>query len=96
MKPPKIRQFRIEDPVLHAEFEDGSLRDFNLRTLDFYDLLKREGRIAQATLDPGGYGISWDDEHDVSENRVWNALTPASTSTSSVQRSPQVERGEGA
>jgi hypothetical protein len=58
---------RASGSLLHAEFEDGSVRDFDLLTLDFYDLLKQEGRLNQATLDPGGYGISWDDEHDVSE-----------------------------
>ncbi|MBI4673688.1 MAG: DUF2442 domain-containing protein [Chloroflexi bacterium] len=40
--------------------------------LDRFQLLKHEAFCKAVTVDPGGYGISWDDEMDLSEYELWN------------------------
>lgn len=40
--------------------------------LDRFQLLKHEAFFKAVTVDPGGYGISWDDEMDLSESELWN------------------------
>jgi hypothetical protein len=34
--------------------------------------LKHEAFFRAVTVDPGGYGVSWDDETDLSEYELWN------------------------
>lgn len=40
--------------------------------LDRFQLLRHEAFFKAVTVDPGGYGISWDDEMDLSEYELWN------------------------
>ena len=43
----------------------------NLVGLDRFRLLKDEAFFKAVRVDAGGYGISWDDETDLSEYELW-------------------------
>ncbi|NCC35629.1 MAG: DUF2442 domain-containing protein, partial [Chloroflexia bacterium] len=36
-----------------------------------FQLLRYDAFFNAVTVDPGGYGISWNDEMDVSEDELW-------------------------
>ena len=40
--------------------------------LDRFQLLKHDAFFEAVTGDPGGYGVSWNDEMDLSEYELWN------------------------
>ena len=40
--------------------------------LDRFRLLQNEAFFKMAAVDPGGYGVSWNDEIDLSEYELWN------------------------
>ena len=40
--------------------------------LDRFKLLKNEAFFKAITVDSGGYGVTWDDETDLSEYELWN------------------------
>jgi hypothetical protein len=40
--------------------------------LDRFQSLKNEAFFNTVTVDPGGYGVSWNDETDLSEYELWN------------------------
>ena len=39
--------------------------------LERFQLLKREAFFKAVAVDSGGYGVSWDDEMDLSEYELW-------------------------
>ncbi len=39
---------------------------------EFYKDLQNKDLFAQAVVDTGGYGISWNDDIDISEYELWN------------------------
>jgi hypothetical protein len=43
-----------------------------LLNLDRFQLLKNEAFFKVVTVDPGGYGVAWYDEMDLSEYELWN------------------------
>lgn len=75
MKPPKIQYVRaIEHYRLLLIFENGELRLFSLlaKLNTFpYSELKNNEIFKNVQLDSGGYGISWNDDIDLSENELW-------------------------
>jgi len=38
---------------------------------EHFERLKNISYFKSAKVDPGGYGISWDDDCDLSENELW-------------------------
>jgi len=40
--------------------------------LDRFRWLRNEAFFNTVTVDPGGYGVSWNDETDLSEYELWN------------------------
>jgi hypothetical protein len=40
--------------------------------LDRFQLLKHDAFFEAVIVDLGGYGVSWDDEMDLSEYELWN------------------------
>ena len=40
--------------------------------LERFQLLKNEAFFKAVVVDSGGYGVSWDDETDLSEYELWN------------------------
>jgi hypothetical protein len=63
-------------PGKHLEvvFENGVRKDYDcnqvLKRPEFF-LLQDEGFFRAARVDAGGYGISWNDDVDVSEYEAW-------------------------
>ena len=41
-------------------------------SLERFQLLQHEAFFKAVAVDPGGYGVSWDDERDLSEYELWN------------------------
>lgn len=41
-------------------------------SLERFQLLNHEAFFKAVAVDPGGYGISWNDETDLSEYELWN------------------------
>ncbi|MCK4766376.1 MAG: DUF2442 domain-containing protein [Candidatus Aminicenantes bacterium] len=77
---PKIKDVYVDKGyILVVNFENGVQKkyDFN-RNFDnpvFRDL-KNEYLFKQVKVDTGGYGISWNDDLDLSENELWkNGVT---------------------
>ena len=49
--------------------------------LDRFQLLKNDAFFKAVTVDPGGYGVTWDDEMDLSEYELWNTGVEVEPST---------------
>ncbi len=41
-------------------------------SLERFRLLQQEAFFKSVKVDPGGYGVSWNDEMDLSEYELWN------------------------
>ncbi len=63
--------------------------------LDRFQLLRHEAFFKAVRVDPGGYGISWDDEVDLSEYELWHNGVEVGASAFCSERSAmeQMERG---
>jgi len=75
---PKIRNINTdvkEDYILIIEFENGIRKKYdfkkNFKNPLFQDL-KNKILFKQVKVDAGGYGISWNDDLDLSEYELWN------------------------
>ena len=74
-KSPRIvRVNPLADKHLEVVFENGISKDYDcnqvLKRPEFF-LLKDEGFFKSAKVDSGGYGISWNDDVDISEYEAW-------------------------
>ena len=63
--------------MLWAEFKDGREVVYSVSGLVevnpvFGDLVRNPELFAQVRIDPGGYGISWNDELDLEAEELWN------------------------
>ncbi len=75
MDTPKIKSVApLADRRLLVTFVNGVEKVYdckNLIGLDRFRLLKEEAFFKAVKVDVGGYGISWDDETDLSEYELW-------------------------
>jgi hypothetical protein len=75
MNAPRIQSVKpLEGKRLLVKFLNGveKIYDCNpLLHLEMFQLLKNEAFFKSVRVDPGGYGISWNDEADLSENELW-------------------------
>ena len=75
MNTPKILSVQpLEDKRLWVKFENGveKIYDCNqLLHLDMFEVLKNEAFFKAVKVDSGGYGISWNDDADLSEYELW-------------------------
>ena len=67
----------LEDYILKITFQGGSIRCYDVKLLFekwkvFQDLKNIPGLFKQVKVDQGGYGISWNDEIDLSCEELWN------------------------
>ena len=67
----------LEKYVLNIIFENGVHKCYDIKPLfekweNFRDLETIEGLFEQVKVDQGGYGISWNDELDLSCEELWN------------------------
>ena len=78
----KIKEISTrENYILVALFECGEKKFFDVKPLfskipAFQALQSIEGLFNQVRVDAGGYGISWNDELDLSCNDLWAHGTP--------------------
>lgn len=68
----------LPDYTLLANFSDGSVKSYDFRPLldrmEVYAPLRESPAFwASAAVDPGGYGVSWSDEIDISAEELWGA-----------------------
>lgn len=62
--------------------------------LDRFQLLKHDAFFKAVTVDPGGYGISWNDDMDVSEYELWHRGVAVESSAAGVEENAAVQRME--
>jgi len=77
MYSPKIVKIKpnSERYIIIILFSDGTTKEVDmLQKLneEFYLDIKDKYRFEQVHIDTGGYGISWDDDVDMSEFELWN------------------------
>ncbi|MBD3240546.1 MAG: DUF2442 domain-containing protein [Chitinivibrionales bacterium] len=72
---PKIKAVKpLPGKHLEVTFENGVRKDYDCNPIlsrpQFF-LLREEGFFRCAKVDTGGYGISWNDDIDISEYEAW-------------------------
>jgi hypothetical protein len=76
MNAPKVQSVEpLKDRRLLVTFVNGVQKVYDcnrLMHLDRFQLLKNEAFFRAVAVDPGGYGVSWDDDTDLSEYELWN------------------------
>ncbi|MGN1314672.1 MAG: DUF2442 domain-containing protein [Lachnospiraceae bacterium] len=74
----KIKTITPKDNyILSAVFQDGTTKEYDIKPLfaeipAFKDLEAINGLFEQVRVDVGGYGISWNDDIDLSSDEIWN------------------------
>jgi hypothetical protein len=75
MNAPKILSVEaLEDHKLLVQFVNGVEKIYDckpLLSLDMFELLRNEAFFRAVNVDAGGYGISWNDDADLSEYELW-------------------------
>ena len=75
MDTPKILSVQaLEDKKLLVKFVNGieKIYDCNpLLRMDMFEVLKKDAFFKSVKVDSGGYGISWNDDADLSEYELW-------------------------
>lgn len=75
MNTPRIRSVvALDDKRLLVTFVNDVRKVYDchqILTLERFQLLKQDAFFKAVAVDPGGYGISWDDEMDLSEYELW-------------------------
>jgi hypothetical protein len=72
---PKIISAKaLDDHTLSIEFSNGEQRTYAITRLldkEVFSPLKNPGFFKNFTIAPGGYGLVWNDEVDISEYDLW-------------------------
>jgi len=74
LKPPRIQKIYIEKQNIYVLFFNNSIKKYGIDPLlekEQFQKLKNQSYLKSAKVDSGGYGISWDDDCDLSENELW-------------------------
>jgi hypothetical protein len=74
---PRIKKVEaLKDMCLMVEFDNSVLKKYDVKPLsDKYETfadLKNRHLFNAVKVDCGGFGISWNDEIDLSEYEIWN------------------------
>ena len=76
MNVPRVKSVTpLEGKHLLVTFVNGLQKVYDcheILNLDRFQLLKNEALFKAVRVDAGGYGVSWDDEMDLSEYELWN------------------------
>lgn len=79
--PPKIKYINADDNYrLLITFDNGIKKIYNFSQKfidDRYQLLKNLAFFKSVQIEPGGYGLYWNDDLDISENELWEKSEPA-------------------
>ncbi len=67
----------LDDFVVFAVFQDGTEKEYDIRNMyekfpQFQQLEKDVELFQKMQVDVGGYGISWNDELDLSADEIWD------------------------
>jgi len=75
MNIPRIKTIQpLPESRLLVTFVNGVQKLYDCREimqLDRFQLLKNEVFFKLVAVDPGGYGVSWNDKMDLSEYELW-------------------------
>lgn len=92
MNAPKISSVQpLEGKKLLVKFMGGKEKIYNcapLLHLERFQLLNNEAFFKAVKVDPGGYGISWNDDVDLSEYELWTNGVEAPKAQSPVTPQP--------
>jgi len=76
MNSPRVKSVKpLTEKRLLVTFVNGMQKVYDCKGimhLDRFQSLKNEAFFDTVTVDPGGYGVSWNDETDLSEYELWN------------------------
>ena len=73
----KIKSIKaLDNYIIHVDFESGVSKEYDVKTLisdfkEFESLTQVNGLFEQVKVDVGGYGVSWNDELDLSCNELY-------------------------
>jgi hypothetical protein len=75
MNAPKILSVQaLENKKLLVKFVNGVVKIYDctqLLNLEMFQILKNEALFKFVKVDSGGFGISWNDDADLSEYELW-------------------------
>ncbi|KYH35449.1 hypothetical protein CLTEP_06250 [Clostridium tepidiprofundi DSM 19306] len=75
IKIPKIKDVKVEeDYIVIVTFENNIVKKYDMKpwlNIEEFEILKDKIIFSMAKVDVGGYGISWNDEADISEYELW-------------------------
>ncbi|MBD1876446.1 DUF2442 domain-containing protein [Nodosilinea sp. FACHB-131] len=75
MKYPKIgRVEAISDRILRVTFTNQDIKDYDISPLlekPMFAPLRQPAFFRSFTVEPGGYGVVWNEDIDISEYELW-------------------------
>jgi len=76
MSNPKIKKIKIDSQqyILIVLFDNGIVKQIDFKQKlqdDLYSDLENKILFEQAQVDSGGYGVSWNEDIDISEYELW-------------------------
>jgi hypothetical protein len=75
MNPPKVSSFQaLENKKLQVKFVNGIEKVYDcaqLLVVERFQILQNDAFFKSVKVDGGGYGISWNDDADLSEYELW-------------------------
>ena len=78
---PRVSQVSpLREKTLLVTFSDGTQKTYDCAPLlgrEPFRRLQEEWLFKTVQADPGGYGVSWNDEVDLSESELWEHGVPA-------------------
>ena len=77
MSNPKIKKIKVDSQqyILIVLFDNAIVKEIDFKEKieeEFYNDLKNKTLFEQAEVDIGGYGVSWNEDIDISEYELWN------------------------
>ncbi len=74
-KNPKIKSVRAEDDLhLIVEFDNNITKNYDCQLIinrHEFQPLRNKAFFRSVTVDSGGYGVSWNEDIDISEYELW-------------------------
>lgn len=71
-----INVFSKEDLILEVEFENKIKKEYDLKNIlekwEIFNELKNNNPFKNVKIDTNGYGISWNENIDLSCEEIWN------------------------
>lgn len=98
MNTPRIKSVTpLAERRLLVTFVNGVQKIYDCRwllDLDRFHLLKYDAFFKAVRVDPGGYGISWNDDMDLSEYELWHRGVAVESSANGFEEPGAVQRTE--